>query len=91
MHKGATSGEAKGAEAPPLAKQKDKVSDSFNLFVSQWSEVAWFGQFMSLKIDYDTLKRHFHNVIKITTPKICHQNDATIFFFHFQAPTLAKF
>jgi len=29
--------------------------DSFDLFVYQWSEVAWFGQY-GLKIDYDTVK-----------------------------------
>jgi len=34
--------------------------------------------------------RHFYDVIKITSPKACHQNDITK-NFHFQAPPLAKF
>jgi len=37
---------------------------------------------MAFKIDYDTIKlqKVLYDVIKITTPKIRHQNDVTIFF-----------
>jgi len=45
---------------------------------------------MALKIDYGTVKlQKVTNAIKITPPKIHHQNDVTK-FFHFQTPLLAK-
>jgi len=47
---------------------------------------------MVLKIDYDTVKlpvTYNVDVIKITLPKVHHQNDVTK-FFHFQAPPLAQ-
>jgi len=46
---------------------------------------------MVLKIDYDTekLQKVTYDVMKITSPIMRHQNDATRFFY-FQAPPLAK-
>jgi len=87
-YKGAIRIGAKGAEAPLLAKskfKKDKISDSLIFFVSQWSEVAWFGQFMVLKIDYDAVKlrkvtydvvlwRHKDYVTENTSSKWRHEN-----------------
>jgi len=42
--------------------------------MSQWSEVAWFGRFMVLKIDYDTEKLQ-----KVTYDVIiwCHKDYVT--------------
>jgi len=97
--KGATRGGDKGPKVPSLAKSKlrNKIKHRIVLifFVLQWSEVEWFGQFMILKIDYDTVKLQkshmtsFYDVIKIMPPKVRHQNDVTK-IFHFQAPPLAK-
>jgi len=58
------------AEAPPLAKSKLRQKIKYRVvlifFVPQSFEVARFGQFKILKIDYDTVKtsksntwRHF--------------------------------
>jgi len=63
-------------------------------FESQWSEVAWFGHFMVLKIDYDSVKlqkvtpnvilwRHKYYITENTSSKLRHKK------FHFQAPPLA--
>jgi len=72
-----------------------QILDNFEFFASWWFEVAWFGQFVVLQINYDAIKlqkyqlwRHFGDVIKITSPKLRHQNDTKI--FDFQAPLLAK-
>jgi len=59
-HKGATRRGAKRAEAPPLAKsqlrKKIKYWVLLIFFMSRWSEVTRFGQFIVWKIDCDTVK-----------------------------------
>jgi len=71
VRKGATREEAMGAEAPPLAKSKLKKRknwDSIDIFLFQWSEVAWFSQFLIFKIDFDTIKlqKVLNNIILMT-------------------------
>jgi len=56
QNKGATRKGANGAEAPLLAKSKLRKKIKYQIvlifFVSRWSEIMCFGQFMVLKIDY---------------------------------------
>jgi len=63
-YKGATREGAKWAEAHPLAKLRLRNKIKYRIvlifFVSRWFEVAWFGQFMVLKIAYDTEKLQNH-------------------------------
>jgi len=56
------------------------ILDTFEFFVSCWSEVAWFGQFVVLQINYDVLKLRFLIMMSfwwrhlITSRKLRHQN-----------------
>jgi len=73
----------KGGWRPsPLAKSKLRKKIKYWVllifFGSRWSEVAWCGQFIFWKIETSKRQiwRHFYDVpvIKITSPKIHHQN-----------------
>jgi len=83
--KGATREGAKVAKAPPLAKSKLRNKIKYRVFliffVSQSSEIAWFGQFMVLKVYYmsSSRLRHRKYIIKVTS-----------IFSHFWSHSLSK-
>jgi len=91
---------AKGAEPPPLAKPKLRKKIKYRKILIFFcvsvirscviSAIYGIKNWLShSKTSKSHVWRHFYDVIKVTSPKICNQNDVTN-FFHFQAPPLAK-
>jgi len=62
-----------------------QILDIFEFFASWWSNVAWFGQFVVLQINYDIIKLQKYQLWR-PLPNLCYQNDVTK-FFDFQAPS----
>jgi len=86
--KGVTRGGAKSPEDPPLATSKLRIRIKYPIdlifFVFQWSEVAWFGQLMILKIDYNILWHHKDYATENTSSKWPHK------MLLFSSPSLSE-